>query len=360
MNIFRRLLLRIATHFLPITLFGAGLLLSMVLVFANPSLIKAAVKNSGLYNVVVGDVLLQNQTTIANLPLNDPGITQAINSAFTPQILEQNGNAIIDGTYSWLQGKTTTPTFNVDLGSAKNAAAENVATYITNRFSALPVCSASQLRELQASGAINNPYSLTCRPSTLATRVRVHDDVASSILNSTEFVKNTAVTASSVQDSKGQPLYQRLSFIPHLYQWIIKGVYLLSGFALLAIIGVIFLSATRRVGLSHVAWAGLWIGGASAILALLAGFLSSHVTSAITKISGSNQVLQVKISDIVQTLVTDIRYWWLRIGIIEIVGAVCLLIGIRVIRTRVQPVIDPPIGDRTARQNGSQPQIPFS
>ncbi|MGF7229111.1 MAG: hypothetical protein ACQR33_03960 [Candidatus Saccharibacteria bacterium] len=361
MNILRHLLLRIARYFLPMTLFGFGLLLSMLLVLGNPALIKAAIKDSGLYNVMVDDVLLQNQTVVGTLPLSDPGIKQAIDSAFTPQILGQNGDNIIDGTYAWLQGKTTTPAFNVDLGPAKNAAAENVATYVANRFAALPTCSTSQLRTLQASGVVNDPYNLTCRPATLSAQ-SVHDSVASSILNSTEFVKNTAVTATSVQDTKGQPLYQRLSVIPTVYQWAVKGVFLLGIVALVALLGVIFLEITRRAGLKHAAWIGLWVGGVSTALALLAGFAGHYLTSAITKVSGSDQALQVKISDIVQTIVTDIRYWWLRIGVAEVVIAISLLIAVKVVRKRVQSPELPQAGRRgtTTLQDSNQPRIPFS
>ncbi len=334
---FRSLFLRLSVSLLPVMLFGFGLALSVALVLGNPNLIKSAVRDSGLYEVLIDDVFLQNQSVLgADIPVNDPGIRDAVQGAFTPQLLQASGDHIIDGTYAWLKGETATPQFNVDLTGAKAQAAENIATYASARAINLPLCSAAQVREIYASGL--NLYTLTCRPPELSTDT-IHNMVRGSLLTSTDFFKGAFVTAGSIQDANGQPLYQRLSFIPTVYQWTIKAVYFLGILAALAAAGVMFLSKPSRAGVKRVGITSLVVGGVSILFSVLLGFISSYVSEGITKISGSTEALQVKMSDIVHILITDTRYWWLRLAIAEVIVGIGLLVWLRMKRT---PMISAP------------------
>src|SRR5215510_2581479 len=112
---FRSLFLRLSVSLLPVTLFSFGLAFSAMLVFGNPTLVKSAVRDSGLYNVLIDDVFLQNQSVLGTaLPINDNGVTDAVKAAFTPNLLQTTGDHVVDGTYAWLRGDTKTPEFNVD------------------------------------------------------------------------------------------------------------------------------------------------------------------------------------------------------------------------------------------------------
>lgn len=333
---FRSLFLRLSVSLLPVTLFSFGLALSAMLVFANPTFIKSAVRDSGLYNVLIDDVFLQNQSILGTtLPINDSGITDAVKAAFTPNLLQTTGDHIVDGTYAWLKGETETPQFNIDLTSAKAQAADNVGAYVATRAASLPICSTAQAR-IFYSGSMNL-YTLTCRPADLSTET-IHSMVKGSLMTSNDFFGDAFMTASSIQDKNGQPLYTRLSFIPTLYQWTIKAVYILGGIAALTAAGVFFLSSPRRAGVKRLGITALAIGGTSALFSILLGFISSYISEGITKISGSTDALQVKITDIVHILLTDVRYWWLRIAIAEVVIGIGLLIWLRVMR---KPALSP-------------------
>ena len=330
MHIFRSLFYRLATSLLPVTLFGFGVCLSMMLVFANPTFVKGAVRDSGLYNVLVDDLFLQNQSVLGtSISVQDSGVRDAVARAFTPQLLQSTGDHIIDGTYAWLRGETATPQFNVDLTGAKTQAAENVATYAANRAAGLPVCTTAQTRQLYASGL--NLYNLSCRPATLTTQ-SIHDNVRSSLLTSSDFFNGAFISASSITDANGQPLYARLSFIPALYQWIIRGVWILGIIAAVSLAGVMLLHTTRRGGIKQGSVTVLTVGVTSGLLALMTGFVANYLVSAIVKLSANDAALQVKISDIARILVADVRHWWLRIAIIEVVVAVIALVWLRVSR----------------------------
>lgn len=332
----------LSAAFLPGALFIFGLGLSLLLVFGQPQPIKTAVHNSGLYNVLVTDLLAeQGQTAFGSvsIPLGDPQIQQAIESAFTPVVLENAGNQVVDGFYSWIQGKTDRPTTNVDLAGAKDQAAENVATYIAARVATLPTCTTSGLYELYNSGALASTdyYAMTCKPATLVTQT-VHDTVKRSILGSSKFSEQVTVDANTITDENGEPLYKKLSFVPAAYKITVWSTYATGALALLSVAGVIFLRPSRRQGAKRAAIILLVIGLSGVVLALITAYASTYMERLITSASGDSTALQVKIAAIARELVTDVRTWWLWIAGSEAVIGVAILVWLRLSKKPVQPV----------------------
>lgn len=341
----KSLFLRLSNFLLPGTLFIFGLGLSLLLVFGQPQPIKSAVTTSGLYSVLLHDVLSGQQATLGTmqLPLNDPNIEQAIGSAFTPQVLQSVGDDLIDGFYGWIQGKTDKPTFTVNLLNTREQAAENVATYVAGRVASLPVCSTSGLYELYNSGALTtgNYYSMSCRPASLATQT-VHDSVQRSILGSADFANELTFDASTITDDNGQPLYKKLSFVPATYKAVVWSTYATGVLALAALAGAIFLRPSRRAGAKRAAIVLLVCGVVSALLALVTVFGMTYIENLVVSAAGTDTALQVKVVNIIRTLLSDVRSWWLWISGIEIALGVGLLIGLRLRQkpSSVAPKID--------------------
>lgn len=335
MQILRKFLVWLAALALPTALFGFGLLLSLNVVVGRPAPVKSAVDNSGLYSVLVDSALAQNKVTIGDIPLNDPEIKKIISGNFTPSLLQQSGDHIIDGTYGWLQGKTSSPQFNVNLTGTRNQTAQDIATYVTLKVSKLPVCSASQSYAALASLSSANVYNLSCRPSVL-NLITVHDQIYSAIIGSGQFLDQAKVTATSVKDSNGKPLYQQLHMLPTAYQWTVKGTYILGILAALAAAAIVFLSLSRRGGLRHVSITFLSVGAISAALALVSAYATGKIQDFVTKSWGADQALQiqVKISDIVHALTLDVRHWWLSISIVELVLGLTGLITLFITRPK--------------------------
>lgn len=333
--------LRFSNFLLPGTLFIFGIGLSLLLVFGQPKPIKTAVTGSGLYTVLLHDILAgQSQTTLGamQLPLNDPNIEQAIGAAFTPQVLQGAGDNIIDGFYNWIQSKTEKPTFNVNLLGARDQAAENVATYVAGRVASLPVCSTAGLYELYNSGALatSNYYNMSCRPASLSTQT-VHDTIRSSILSSSDFANELTVDASTLTDNSGEPLYKKLSFVPAAYTAILWSTYATGVLAIAALAGAIFLHPRRRTGAKHAGIILLVCGVASVLLAWITVFGVTYIERLVISAAGTDAALQVKITDIVRALVTDVRNWWLWIAGIEAALGLGLLIGLRFGRKPAAP-----------------------
>lgn len=346
--------LRLSNFLLPGTLFIFGLGLSLLLVFGQPQPIKSAVTTSGLYNVLLHDILSgQQETTLGTmqLPLSDPSIEQALGSAFTPQVLQSVGDDLIDGFYGWVQGKTDKPVFHVNLLSTREQAAENVATYVAGRVASLPTCSTSGLYELYSSGtlATGNYYNLSCRPSSLATQT-VHDTVRQSILASSELADQMTFDASTITDDNGRPLYKKLSFVPAAYKVIVWSTYATGLLALAALAGVIFLRPSRRAGAKRAAIVLLVCGVASILLALVTVFGMTYLERLVVSAAGTDTALQVKITSIVRTLVSDVRGWWLWISGTEVALGIGLLLGLYLRRKPTPPTPTPKIDDVLPRK----------
>ncbi|HJP96856.1 MAG TPA: hypothetical protein VJ843_05815 [Candidatus Saccharimonadales bacterium] len=347
----KSLFLRLSSFLLPGTLFIFGLSLSLLLVFGQPQPIKSAVSGSGLYNVLLHDVLTgQGATTVGSvqIPLSDPKVEQAISSAFTPQVLQGVGDNLIDGFYGWIQGKTDKPTFNVNLLGARAQAAENVATYVAGRVASLPICTTAGLYEQYANGtlATGDYYKLSCRPASLSTQT-VHDTVQRSILGSSDFANELTFDASTITDDSGQPLYKKLSFVPTAYKVTVWTTYATGVLAVLALVGVIFLRPNRRQGAKRGAIIVLVCGILSTLLALVTVYGMSYLENLIISAAGTDTGLQVKIADIARALLTDVRNWWLWISGIEIALGIGILLGLRLSRKPTVSAPTPKIDDVT-------------
>lgn len=80
----------------------------------NPDNIKTYLKQSGIYENAV-DIALDYMSAQYDEESDMSELKNTAQKILTPKILETNVNAAIDGTYAWLEGKTTKPEFEIQL-----------------------------------------------------------------------------------------------------------------------------------------------------------------------------------------------------------------------------------------------------
>jgi hypothetical protein len=221
-------------------------------VLGNPSNVKTLVAESGVYDHAVSAALDQSQKDTAthggdsSVSLNSNIVEQAAQRAFTPALLQQNANTIIDSNYAWLAGKTPAPDFQIDLTSAKQNFIDLIARYTTNRLKQLPACTAEQLAQLQLPV---DPMTVTCLPAGIDPQTE-GARVAQAVNNS-DFLSKPVITAASLgrdETSASKPYYNRLSKAPKLYQLGKKLPLLVALAALACALAVLFIAPTRRKG----------------------------------------------------------------------------------------------------------------
>jgi hypothetical protein len=320
MNLLKKIMTRAAYSLLPILLFSFGLSWSLYMVFGTPQPLQRALSSSGIYSISIPS-LIQNQSSVSfgDVPINQPEIQDALQKAFPPALLEQYSNEIITGSYDWVQGRTATPNFSVDTSAAKENFANNVAAYVQQRSAALPICTSIP----QAT----DPYTLTCRP-----KQTPPDAIASAAkqqILSSDFLKTSTFDASTIKDSNGRPLSEQLEIVPKAYKWTIWNMYGTGILALACIAFIVFFQrkqwqgAARRLGILS-----MTVGLASGAIAWVASYILDKLATKLLASAASQELVQTKLVVITQTLVDDLRHYWLGYGIaLAVMGLIGWIAG---------------------------------
>ncbi len=260
----RRILVYLLSIVLVVSLLGIALSTSIRLSLSHPSKIGGWLDQSNLYANLVTTITDQAQTAIENnvsggASISKTVVRQAAQSAFPPSLLKQDTQTFINSNYAWLEGKIATPNFKVDLSSAKQKFATQVAeSSVAAHFTSLPTCTAAQTLQLQSA----NPLLLSCRPLGISVQTAAAQ-ISQQVASTGGFLSNPVITANTF-GTKGQngnrPYYEKLSKLPRAYQLTQKLPWILGIVALLSITGIIFWSRSKRVGLRRIAIAFL-VGG---------------------------------------------------------------------------------------------------
>lgn len=241
-------------------LLGSTLSSSAVLNLSDSTRIENWLNESKLYERFAATVIEQSKEATTDKSAlatsvtdSDAAVRHAAESAFPPQLLRHNARTFIDSNYAWLEGKTETPEFAIDLSEAKLNFAEQVGAYVRSYSATLPECTPAQLAVQQNQPV--DPLTATCRPPGITPEV-LGAETTQKLSTSGEFLSNPVITAQTLnpRDDKGgsQPYYKKLAKAPEMYQLGQKMPLLLGALAILSAIGIVFLSSQRRRGLRRV------------------------------------------------------------------------------------------------------------
>ncbi|MEK7594219.1 MAG: hypothetical protein AAB436_01090 [Patescibacteria group bacterium] len=262
----------------------------------QPKKIEAWIAKSKIYDHVIASVVEQSSkdsgsSDSSSVSPSDPEVQKAIESAFSPQLVEQGVNTFIDSNYAWLSGKTAKPEFVIDLTDAKQQFATQVGEAVTKHLSSVPVCTPAQLAQIQLP---TNPLTTTCRPAELnpqAEGARVATE-----LSNGDFLSKPLITAATVgqndQGTQSKPYYEKLSYAPKIYKFSQYAPFILGLVALLAALGVVFFSRDKRRGLRRVGIISLEVGVILIITKFLADTMTKRLEAKILKDSLSGALKQ--------------------------------------------------------------------
>lgn len=255
---FKKFALYTSSGLLKLSLLGLALAGAGWLTFGTPEKLKQAAEESNVYGGIVDGILesaaqeAQNSTD-RQLPINDPKIQQIAKDSFSPETLSAQSESIIDGIYAWLQGKTTTPQFSVDLTNAKQQFASGTADYAAERYEALPACTFTQMRSMYMSTV--DPFTAACRPPQIPGS-QVRERVYGEITNSDTFMQDASFTANDLpKDGQGKTIIDNLAAAPAMYN-LLRLLPWVFAVAAVVLVGLIFLlhdvkkSALRSIGIT--------------------------------------------------------------------------------------------------------------
>lgn len=291
MKFVRRLGLVLATLTFGFWLFWLVATASLAFTVGKPDVVKGWLTNSGVYGKIVPAIIEQNTkpggdnklSSDGSISLSDPFIQQVAKNVFTPAYIQTSSEAIIDGTYGWLEGKTAKPQFNINVADVKTKFATGVGDYLRTRAAGLPAC--------KTQPAQFDIINATCLPKgvnvTTATQQIVQD-----INSNKEFLPDPALNADTLKtDNNGQkqPYYQDKTDLPRLYRWLHMAPWILGPLALITGVGVVLLHEQRRRGLYRVMVGLLTSGGLLLVYVWLLSFGLNKAQGQLIKGGGTQQ-----------------------------------------------------------------------
>jgi hypothetical protein len=231
-----------------LALFAGVVAGSLNAAFSKPDKIETWIDQSQVYDNFVatsisqafkqtgGDQSPASQSTTLNS--QDPIVQQAIKASFSKQLIQQSVNNFLDGNYAWLQGKTDTPQFRIDLTAPKISLAKQVSHAVASHLSQIPACTPAQLSHLQSIDLLH----IACRPAGIDPEGQA-SQLEQQIVSNSGFLSNSVITAQNLTPAKSEvvqpkPYYQKLSVLPSAYQLAQKLPYAL---ALLGVISIVIL-----------------------------------------------------------------------------------------------------------------------
>ena len=329
MNILRKALVGLAASLLTVTLFGFGFSWSLEHVIGTPDAIKQALRDGKVYDSAVSDALSQAQKNQQSepgkedIPVDNPEVQAIIKQAFPPSYLQGQTEGVLDDVYAWINGKTPSLNFTIDLTEAKQRLADGVGSYVQQHLSSLPACAPGQL---PANSDID-AFNATCVPAgynIAEAAAKARDQIAGG-----DFLKDTKLTASNIKTGNdGETLDQKLHKVPGIVNHVKQGVMATGLVAVLLAVAVVFLSPTWRRGLRRLAIICLSIGIITALFGWLASYGVHRAGIELSKSKDMNTPLQHRAIDVAQSLANDLRTALMTYGLILVVLGIGTLVGV--------------------------------
>lgn len=295
----------LSSSLLKLCLFTLAIVASLLMVFGSPTQLKHSLKDSGMYDTLVDNVLQSAQKNSDqngdSIPVDRPEVKAAIKTAFSPQYLQSNTEQVVDSIYRWLNSDVTNPDFKIDLSTQKQALANALGDYAVSRAQSLPVCTLQQARQLQATSI--DPYNVPCVPPgfNLAT---IHSQVVNDVTQNTDFLDKTVIDANTLaKNNGGQNPFEKADKGRKVYHLFKSAPYVLGGLAILSAGSLILLYDDRRRGLRAIGVIFLGTGIFLFISTWVITYILGHVkTSSGLGKPGTNISFQQNLVSVINSL----------------------------------------------------------
>jgi hypothetical protein len=355
MTFVRKALVYLLALVLLLALLGMAVTTAAVWGFSKPGRVETWLSQSNVY-AQVPSIVIQNapslvSATIAGqavaIPLNQTTLNAAAAASFSPQLVQTNVSQFLTANYSWLEGKTSTPNFRIDLTGAETSFGQNIAQLLETRLSSLPACTAAQLKQI---GSSFNIATAPCLPADTDLPA-ISSQIGQQVTSETNLPNNGVLTADSLSNNgNSKPYYQTAHQLPRLYQLAVKLPWIFGGLAALCAIAIFFIAPRKRYGIRRLIWV-LIEAGIILVLTRVGAYLifHNHRLSAFSSPSTSNAQLAATLNNLVRRVVVDLTTMNMWFGLAYLVLAVLLfllLIKTRLPKTARPVDLDPPLSNK--------------
>lgn len=277
--------------------------------FGRRETVKAWFEKSGAYDNFVTELVSLSQAQAAKQGnvIDAKILSDVANRSFTPEVLQTALEAVLDGSYDWLEGNTESIEFVVDFTEAKNVYADELARVAQDRVDELPVCPASDV-----AGAFD-PFTAPCRPAQLDFEP-LAVEFRQLIYEDENFLPETVLTADTLTPEAGdeKKLDEAVSFMPtaYLIARLVTFIALLGAF--ISMILLIMVAKSKRKAIFKLSRGFIF----TALSLALFTFVSSRSTGWIDNVLPIDPAAQGfterVVKPLVSTATTDLNAWTFR------------------------------------------------
>lgn len=264
-------------------------------------------------------------------------IARAAKEAFPPKTLQRNVEAVLDGTYDWLEQKTSVLVFNLDFSLEKKIFIDAMGTEGLAKISSLPTCQNGESSE------DFDPFSATCLPAgTNASSLM--DSFKAEIANSESVLPDTTLNSSDItvdQDGEKKPIDAAFSDAPVWYGYLASSPIAIAILVLVNSVLIVLLSKPKVRGFKTLGWFFGINGGLIALFGLLNILLKETIVKSAMGNNGEKGIAENILFPVVKEVSASIGIWNMIIG-----GAyVALAVGLAILYKKLNkndPETSPP------------------
>lgn len=301
MNNLRSISKGIAVFLLLIVLFATPIIISLQAIANSPEAVKASLDKNNVYSVSVKSNLVAENSRLSSDVLSDNGIASALHSAVTPSYVKTSSDKLIDNIYAYIHGSMPSVELSVSISEVQTKFADNVASYIKQKFDTLPRC--TQLTPPPAS--IESLLQSTCVPIGVSSQ-QASEYARSEIMNLALFA-NDRIEVADLVGMRESSLNSYLADARSAYPYFISLVYILPIIGIILAVGILLLSDTKRRGIKIIANTLLSAG----LVNMLAAFVAVGLLGLIlggNMPNGSDAVDNFE--GVILNLLGSLRLWW--------------------------------------------------
>lgn len=129
----------------------------------------------------------------------DPTVfVAAAQSAFPPNVLRENVEKVLDGTYDWLEGRTDSLRFTLDLSEERRIFIDSLGSQAMTRVAGLPACT-------EGIGTENfDPFQAACAPTGFDAAAQI-ENLKTELAANPDFFGDPVITESDVKINNESP-----------------------------------------------------------------------------------------------------------------------------------------------------------
>lgn len=251
-------------------------------------------------------------------------LIKAAKAALPPNVLQEDVETVINSSYDWLEGKTSTIVLNLDLADEKKAFINALGNEAITRAASLPTCTAPLDKDF-------NPLSSDCVPSGSDVAAQA-EKIKNDLSTKDDFIPNTKITSADLKvgDENNKKLFtEEFSYLPKAYKQVKNSAFISA--ATVGVLGllVFLLGKTRQSGLKINAW----IFGLSGLWALLIGsafkFANTSMINQLLNDNADASVANTAIATLVSEVASTLFKWHMIIGGVYLGVAVISAVAIK-------------------------------